>query len=135
MQAMQQENSSGLLDKEAGWGPSQRGQRTATETVFQCVLRPTFYLHTTFLGMTWLCETTGEKVKIYGTTVEHATARDVLPLAHILLIHAADVANDLYKLGQNERIKKIASDWKALWDLVPASPIEDADLPTAPPQS
>ncbi len=96
---------------------------------------PTFYLHTTFVGMTWLCDTSGEKVKLYGSNVEHATARDVLPLAHILLIHAADVANDFYKLEQNDRIKKIASDWKDLWDLVPSNPIEDPEPPAPPPQS
>jgi hypothetical protein len=88
---------------------------------FNAYLRPTFYLHTTYLGMTWLCDTSGEAIKIYGSKIEHATAREVLPLSHILLVHAADVANDFYQLGQNEQIKKIAKDWKDLWDLVPAN--------------
>jgi hypothetical protein len=85
---------------------------------FNAYLRPTFYLHTTFLGITWQATTDNDEVKLFGTKLEHETAKESLELAHLLLVHATDVTNDYFKLSRDELMKELARDWKDAWDQV-----------------
>jgi hypothetical protein len=96
--------------------------QTLRALCFNAYLRPTFYLHTTFLGITWQAQKTDAgKLRFLGTEIERESARESLELAHILLVHVAEVVNDFFRLGQNERVKKIAREWKDSWEHVAKS--------------
>lgn len=87
---------------------------------FNAYLRPTFFLHTTYLGVTTQAQLTDEgKLKPFGTEVERKVAREALELAHVLLVHVTDVLNDYFKLGQEQRVKQLGEDWKECWPKIP----------------
>lgn len=86
---------------------------------FNAYLRPTFYLHTTFLGVAWQAEKTeADELRLFGRAVERASAQESLELAHILLVHVVDVVNHFFKLGQDGRVNEIADEWKDSWEPV-----------------
>jgi hypothetical protein len=70
------------------------------------------------LGITWQATTDNDEVKLFGTKLEHETAKESLELAHLLLVHATDVTNDYFKLSRDELMKELARDWKDAWDQV-----------------
>lgn len=93
---------------------------------FNIYLRPTFYLHTTFFGITQQVERTAEgKFKLFGTTIQRQHAREALDFAHLLLVQTVDVINDYFKLGQDEKVRAVGEGWKNAW----AEPSLQGDVP------
>jgi hypothetical protein len=86
---------------------------------FNAYLRPTFYLHTTFVGITWQTQKTeDEKLMLFGSEVERQGAGEAIGYAHVLLVQVMDVLNDFFRLEQDERVKEIGQAWKASWEQV-----------------
>jgi hypothetical protein len=76
---------------------------------FNAYLRPTFYLHTTFYGITMQAERTEQgKLRLFGTDLQREHAREVLDLAHLLVVQVIDVLNTFFKLGKEEQVAAVA---------------------------
>jgi hypothetical protein len=84
---------------------------------FNAYLRPTFYLHTTFVGITWQTQATeDDKLRLFGSEVERPAAREATELAHVLIVQVTDVLNDFFKLEQDKRVKEVGQAWKQSWE-------------------
>jgi len=98
--------------------------------LFNAYLRPTFFLHTTYFGITQLTQLTPEgKLGMMSRNIEHLAARDALALAHLLLLQAMDSLNTVFKLNESETLQVFTATWVESWEAVPEFALNKRELP------
>lgn len=99
---------------------------------FNAYLRPTFHIHTTYLGITDQCKV-GPDGKFWFSEIpkQRELAIQALEWAHILLLQVMDTVNIGFTLGMDGAVAGAGKDWKISWEAVkkPAAPGSEPESP------